>query len=119
MYGSTGIVLWIGIGRNGIARGMRKLEWHISKFSFCNNISPIDEYYNGIDPINPFHYRKYDDKSFSTLVNIMCLVHPTCPSGSLVSANTSLFPCHNFNVSKATIIGTSISYTITSRKKHS
>jgi hypothetical protein len=47
-----------------------------------------------------------DDKSFGTLVNlIMCLVHPTCPSGSMVSANTSMFPCHNFDVSKPPQLG--------------
>jgi hypothetical protein len=35
----------------------------------------------------------------------------------MVSANTSMFPSHNFNVSKTTTIGTSVSCTITSRKK--
>jgi hypothetical protein len=48
--------IWIGIGRNGIARGMRKLEWHISKFGFCNGISSTSENYNGINPINPLLY---------------------------------------------------------------
>ena len=40
-------------GQNGINRGMKNLEWHISKFSFCNGIFPIRELGNGIDPINP------------------------------------------------------------------
>jgi hypothetical protein len=45
--------IWTGIGRNGIARGMMKLEWHISKFDFYNGISPTSKKYNGINPINP------------------------------------------------------------------
>jgi hypothetical protein len=67
MYGSTNvntgvygtiyiyINIWTGIERNGITRGMRKLEWHISKFGFCNGISLNGESCNGINPINPFY----------------------------------------------------------------
>jgi hypothetical protein len=39
--------------QNGIDRGMSKLEWHISKFDFCNDISPKYESCNDINPINP------------------------------------------------------------------
>jgi hypothetical protein len=41
------------IEENGMDRSIRKLEWHISKFSFCNGISLTHESYSGIDPINP------------------------------------------------------------------
>jgi hypothetical protein len=62
---------------NGIDRGMKKLEWHISKSCFCNGIFPKCESYNGIDPINPSligveksptHCAKYPKtaKTFST-----------------------------------------------------
>jgi hypothetical protein len=47
------LYIWTGIGRNGIDRVMRKLEWHFSTFGFCNGISPNDESSHGIDPINP------------------------------------------------------------------
>jgi hypothetical protein len=39
--------------QNSIDRGMSKLEWHISKFDFCNDISPKYESCNDINPINP------------------------------------------------------------------
>ena len=45
--------LWTGIGRNGIVRGMRKLEWHIYEFGFCNGIPTTCENCNGINPIDP------------------------------------------------------------------
>lgn len=40
-------------GQNGIDEGIRNLEWHFSKSSFCNDISPTGEMESGIDPINP------------------------------------------------------------------
>jgi hypothetical protein len=43
----------LGIGENGIDRSMRKLEWHISNFDFCNGIFSSCESCNDIDPINP------------------------------------------------------------------
>jgi hypothetical protein len=43
----------LGIGENGTSRGMLNLEWHISKFEFCNGISLSYGSCNGIDPINP------------------------------------------------------------------
>jgi hypothetical protein len=51
--------IWTGIGRNGIDRGIRKLEWHFSKFGFCNGISPIGENCNGMNPINPNIFEHY------------------------------------------------------------
>jgi hypothetical protein len=45
-----------GIPIAGIDRGMKELEWHISKFCICNGISPNGESCNGISPINPFIY---------------------------------------------------------------
>ena len=32
---------------------MKKFQWHIYKFGFCDGISPTCELGNGIDPINP------------------------------------------------------------------
>jgi hypothetical protein len=42
-----------GNDKNGICRGMEKLEWHISNLCFCNGISPKCESCSGMDPINP------------------------------------------------------------------
>jgi hypothetical protein len=39
--------------KNGICRGMEKLEWHISNLCFCKGISPKCESCSGMDPINP------------------------------------------------------------------
>jgi hypothetical protein len=39
-----------------MTRGIRKLEWHIYKFDFCNGIFSNCESCNGIDPINPLIY---------------------------------------------------------------
>jgi hypothetical protein len=48
--------LFLSSAQNGIHRGIGELEWHISKFSFCNGISPSGENWSGIDPINPRFY---------------------------------------------------------------
>jgi hypothetical protein len=52
-YGSIMGCVALGNGENGIGRGTLKLEWHISKFDFCNGISLSCGSCNGIDPINP------------------------------------------------------------------
>jgi hypothetical protein len=57
-YNSMGAVYELVFEVNGIARGIRKLEWHISKFSFCNGISSNGENCNGIYPINPFLFAR-------------------------------------------------------------
>ena len=53
---------------------MKKLEWHISKFGFCNGISPTYENCNGIDPINPNsiarQFSKNEAKKINKLTNI-------------------------------------------------
>ena len=49
MYFLTAILL---IEENDIASGLKKLEWHITNFTFCNGVSPTGKNYSGIDPIN-------------------------------------------------------------------
>jgi hypothetical protein len=55
--------LFLSTAQNGIHRGIGELEWHISKFSFCNGISPSGENWSGIDPINPSLDQTWDTNS--------------------------------------------------------
>jgi hypothetical protein len=55
-----------------VGRGMSKLEWHISKFDFCNGISPKYESCNGIDPINSFIFsNRFSDLRVALVGNFM------------------------------------------------
>jgi hypothetical protein len=48
---------------------MKKLEWHISNFSFCNSISIKCESCSGIDPINPLKNHQNPRQSFFSYEN--------------------------------------------------